>query len=195
MLKLIRNIVVVVLFVVSSKGLFAQTETNARKFKQSFGTQYNYAAPSLYDYIWRGHTKRNVFAFRCGYIIYPNIIIGPEISGFVYRNEYARLTTLNYGGFARYSLQKVPIIRPFAEISIYYSHYFGWYIENSINEVKNKISESVGVAGYIAPGISICMLKNRISYDVMYKFSNKELVFLKNNMISFRLNYNFNFKK
>ncbi len=183
------------MFVISGKGLFAQTETNAKNFKHSFGVQYNYAAPSLYDYIWRGHTKRNVFAFRYAYNIHPNIKIGPEISGFVYKNEYARLTTLNYGGFARYSLQKLPVIKPFAEISIYYSHYFGWYIETSINEVKNKINESVGIAGYVAPGISICFLKNRVSLDVMYKFSNKELLFLKNNMISFRLNYNFDFKK
>lgn len=162
-------------------------------FKHSFGIQYNYASSNLYEFFWRSQMKRNVFAFRYGYIIHPNIKIGPEFSGFVmhFRDEF-RLTELYYGGFARYTLLRFIVIKPFAELNVSYTNYFSW--SNSNDEII-RVNESVGMAGYIAPGISFCMFKNRVNLDVMYKFSNKELLFLKNNMISFKLNYNFNFKK
>lgn len=196
MLKLIRNIVVVVLFVVSSKVLYAQTETNVGTFKHSFGIQFNPAAQTLEQLIWNESAPRNiVLATRYSYRLYKNFYFGPEFS--LWRRNVTQDSQLisrgiqyNLGAFARYSISKLSFVKPFLETSFYFSHVYSMMSFFEYHEIRYN-----SFGGYIAPGISFCFAKSRISLDILYKFSNSEFVNEKNHIISWRLCYNFNFKK
>ena len=190
MLRLIRNIVVIILFVFSGKGLFAQTETNVETFKHSFGIQFNHATNTLSEFIWGGVNERRVFAVRYGYMPNLNILIGPEFSGFTISNNLSRITSLHFGAFGRYQLNVIKRIKPFAELSAFYVR------ESYYRFDTDSVEYARGFANcYVAPGVSFLFFKNRIGLDLMYKISPREILYLRHRMISFKLTYNFNFKK
>lgn len=190
MLRLVKNIVVIVFFVVSGKGLFAQTETNVETFKHSFGIQFNHATNTLSEFIFGGVNERRVFAFRYGYMPNPNILIGPEFSGFTITNNLTRITSLHFGAYGRYQLNVLKRIKPFAELSAFYVH------ESYYRFETDSVENTRGFANcYIAPGVSFLFFKNRIGFDLMYKISPREILYVQHRMISFKLTYNFNFKK
>ncbi|MDD3688296.1 MAG: hypothetical protein PHE56_16250 [Bacteroidales bacterium] len=92
------------------------------------------------------------------------------------------------GVFGRASLNRLKYVLPFFEASGYFYHCnsitnLGYYEESSFNALR----------GYIAPGISVSLFKNRINVDLMYKVGD-EFVNRKKSMVSYRIGYNFNIK-
>ncbi len=190
MLRLVRIIVFFGLLVISGTGLFAQTETNVRTFKHSFGVQFNHAENSLSDFIFGGVNERRVFALRYGYMPHPNVLVGPELSGFTITNNLTRITSLHFGAYGRYQLNVLKRIKPFAELSAFYVNESYYRFETDSTEITRGFANC-----YVAPGVSFLFLKNRIGFDLMYKISPREILYLQHRMISFKLTYNFNFKK
>jgi hypothetical protein len=190
MLRLVRNIVFIGLLVISGTSLSAQTETSVETFKHSFGIQFNHATNTLSEFIFGGVNERRVFALRYGYMPHSNILIGPEFSGFTITNNQTRITSLHFGAFGRYQLNVLKRIKPFAELSAFYVR------ESYYRFDTDSVEYARGFANcYVAPGVSFLFFKNRIGIDLMYKISPREIVYLRHRMISFRLTYNFNFKK
>jgi hypothetical protein len=190
MLKLIRYILVIFLFVISGRGLHAQTGTNIKTFKHSFGIQFNHATNTLSEFIFGGVNERRVFALRYGYMPHSNILIGPEFSGFTITNNQTRITSLHFGAYVRYRLNVLKRIKPFAELSAFYVHESYYRFETDSVEYARGFANC-----YVAPGVSFLFFKNRIGFDLMYKISPREILYLRHRMISFKLTYNFNFKK
>lgn len=163
--------------------------------------QLNYVYDGIDGVIWHdfSNVKKRFAALRYGYIYNNNISFGAEIS----RAEYLSLmsdTTMrgyaanvNIGGFSRFSLNKPKNFKLFAETSIFYNRGINYTYLSGVWGITRHVFNRFGV--YIAPGLSICMFKNRINLDLMYKFSNLYLAYSGKSIFSWRLTYNFNFNR
>jgi hypothetical protein len=196
MLKLIRIIGVFVLFVIADGVLFAQQIKDTNLFKQNYAIQFNYAYSGLEELIWHDDNfPIIVYALRNGYNVHPNIQVGPEFSGFYFRafqgdSQISGSNSFRLGGYSRFTLNYFRIVRPFAEIDLYYNHYWSKALIN-----EEWISLNKGrIGGFVAPGFTLYFAKNRISLDLMWKFSNEYFVNSKHRVFSWRLSYNFNYK-
>jgi len=175
----------------------AQHKQDSISFKQNFAIQFNYAYNDLEELIWHDDNfPIIVYAFRYGYNFHPNIKVGSEFSGYNVRmfqgeSQLFRSNSFRLGGFSRFTLNYLRIIRPFAEIDLYYNHYWSKAFINNEWIYLNKGR----IGGFVAPGISFCFAKNRVSFDLMWKYSNEYFVNSKHRIISWRLSYNFNYKK
>ncbi len=184
------------LFVMVITEANAQHKQDTIAFKQNFAIQFNYAYSGLEELIWHDNNfPIVVYALRYGHNLHANIKVGPEFSGYNIRafqgeNQIFRSNSFSLGGFSRFTLNYLRIIRPFAEIDLYYNHFWSKAL---INEEWTYINKG-RIGGFIAPGFSLCFAKNRINLDLMWKFSNEYFVNSKHNIISWRLSYNFNFK-
>ena len=188
--KLTKYLTFFIILTCASLCLHSQTENSNSTFKHSFGIQFNHAENSLSDFIFGGVNERRVFAFRYGYMPHKNVLLGPEISGFTISNNLLRITSLHFGAYGRYQLNVLKRIKPFAELSASYVH------ESYYRFETDSVENTRGFANcYIAPGVSLIFFKNRIGFDLMYKISPREILYLRHRMISFKLTYNFNFKK
>ncbi len=148
----------------------------------------------LDENLYHGHFVQPVWALRYGYNINRNLSVGPEISGTrtFWRSSNvrdAKYTTLNIGGFSRYSLFPDKRISPFVELSLYYNriHFdagdLPYYGDNEWTKYK--------FSGYLAPGISIKSKSRKFSFDLMYKFSPDQFVNSNKSVISYRFNFYF----
>lgn len=189
-----------IFLVFMSFNLYSQTSNDTTsQFKHIISVQFNPAFRDLEELIWHGdQNKIKVFALRYGYKIRPDITIGAEFAGsnlrlFTHDTLIHNVNSLNFGAFSRYTINKYKIIKPFAEASLYYTCNRGWY-ESQYQAGRENIGDSF-VGGYLAPGLSFSFLKNRINLDLMYKFSPRYFVNSKHKIISWRLSYNFNYKK
>lgn len=93
---------------------------------------------------------------------------------------------LRMGPFARYSLPVFPWAAVFAEASpmLSYSrarhHFFG-----------PDVHEDLSFFYYVAPGISLRRPESRLSLDLYWKFSGEEIIAIRNNVFSFKVNFHF----
>lgn len=173
----------------------AQYKQDTIAFKQNVAIQFNFAYSGLEELIWHDdNLPIIVFALRYGYNVHSNIKVGPEFSVHNIRTFGEELifkaNSFYLGGFSRFTLNKLKIFRPFAEIDLYYNH--AWS-QNLLNE--EWIYKNTGrIGGFVAPGFSLCFAKNRVNLDLMWKFSNEYFVNSKHRVFSWRLSYNFNYK-
>ncbi len=159
-------------------------------FTRSLGLQLN---PFLDNNQISGVAFKPVYALRYTLGINNRLTFGPEVSGFHVQTkstDYA-FGSFNAGAFARYSFLPESRIRPFVELSAYYTYHY-WknapeaqYVTIPINGSKSYLS------GYAAPGISLFSKSKKVSLDVFYKFSNLDLVNDKKAVLSYRLNFRF----
>jgi len=203
-MKLIHKIAISLLaFTSIAVSGYAQSSSfkDSSFFYHSFSVQFNPAYESIGEVLWHGDSqKTKVYALRYTYRINKNFSAGPELSGYNYRNFmsdtllWANLNKYNAGGFVRYSIHKLKVIKPYAEISLYYNktNKFIWLSGMEEGFVFNTFNR---FGAYIAPGISLCFLKNRVNLDLMYKFSYLNFANNKYSVFSWRIGYNFNLKK
>jgi hypothetical protein len=165
----------------------AQNGTN-----HSIGFQLN---PYIDADLFNGFAVKYVYAGRYSFSINDHITLGPELSGFhatvlPLKPDY-KYSILNAGVFFRYTLLPESRIRPFFELSPYYS--FLSYKngpENSYPGLPTNGKDSY-FSGYLAPGISLYNKSRKISLDLFCKVSNKMLVNSDKIALSYRLNFRF----
>jgi hypothetical protein len=158
----------------------------------SIGLQLN---PYLDADLFNGRSVKYVYAGRYNFSIKDHITFGPELSGFhaklLYIDPNYTFANFNIGGFFRYSFFPASRIRPFFELSPYYT--FSSYKnlpENSYEGVPINGKDSY-LSGYLAPGISLFNKSRKLSLDLFCKFSNKTLVNNDKIVFSYRLNFRF----
>ena len=166
-------------------------EAQASK-NQFLGIQIN---PYFDSQFFEGTFIKPVFSLRYGYHLTKNFSLGPEISGHyitTLRNQTdLHISYINVGGFFRYTMMPVSRVRPFFEISPYYtfSHFRSSDIITTEGIGKDESQEFFN--GYISPGISLYSKSRKLSLDLMYKISNKYFINEHKSIISYRLNINF----
>jgi len=156
----------------------------------SIGLQLN---PYVDEFLFNSTFFKPVYAFRYTLGIKEHITFGPELSGFYAKahvNDFT-LGNINVGGFFRYSFLSESRVKPFIEVSPYYTyHYWKNGPENPFTELEPNGSKSF-LSGYIAPGITLFSKSRKVSLDLFYKFSNKTFVNDKQSVLSYRLNFKF----
>jgi hypothetical protein len=180
LLKTILSIVFIVFCFISS----AQSGKN-----HSIGLQFN---PYLDESLFNGDAIKPVYALRYTFNIKDYITLGPELSGSFMRGPIAgpvyKSSNFNMGGFFRYSFLPESRIKPFFELSTYYT--FFSYQQLGPGGTETSGSDSY-LSGYLAPGISLFSKSRKFSVDLFYKFSNKDFVNGKQSVLSYRLNFRF----
>ena len=180
LLKTILSIVFAGFYLISS----AQTGMN-----HSIGLQLN---PLIDESLFNGNAIKPVYALRYTFTIKDHISLGPELSGSFMRlptvGPAYRSSNINLGGFARYSFLPESRVRPFFELSSYYTFYN--YKNLGTGGIETHGSDSY-LSGYLAPGISLFSKSRKFSVDLFYKFSNKDFVNGKKYVLSYRFNFNF----
>lgn len=160
--------------------------------RNSVGIQLN---PYLDSHFFDGTFFSPVFAGRYGYSLNKHLTVGPEISGyFVLRDEVdsdLNISSLNFGGFLRYSLMPASRIRPFFELSPYYTFYHFKSESIVTQEGVGKEYRDSWLSGYLSPGLTLYSKNRRFSLDLMYKFSNKDFINGNKSVFTYRLNFNF----
>lgn len=171
---------------------FCLNSTAQTAMNHSIGLQLN---PYLNASLFNGAAIKPVYALRYTFSIKDHITLGPELSG-----NFVRVPTvapgytssnINLGGFLRYSFFPESRVKPFFELSSYYTFY----------SYKNRPADTyIGpepsgngsyLSGYLAPGISLFSKSQKFSIDLFYKFSNKDFVNGKQSVLSYRLNFIF----
>lgn len=158
--------------------------------KHSIGIQLN---PYFDEALFKQISVKPVYALRYSYRINEHITIGPELSGYFAKvlNDDFTFGNFNAGGFFRYSFLPSARIRPFIELSPYYTyHYWKNFPEIAYSDQEPNGNMSF-ISGYAAPGISLFSKSGKISLDLFYKFSNKTFVNNNQSVFSYRLNFNF----
>lgn len=187
-MKILLQIIACSSFAIFSQGaLEAQTEK-----KQSVGIQLN---PYIDSDLTDGTFIKPVFALRYGYNLTKNFSLGPEISGHyvtTLRDQTdLHISAINAGAFFRYSLLPDSRIKPFFEISPYYTFHHFKSSDIVTMEGIGKDERKEYFSGYLSPGISLYSKSQRLSLDLMYKFSNKDFINGNKSVFSYRLNINF----
>jgi len=156
----------------------------------SIGLQIN---PFIDEHLINHEFYSPVYAIRYTFSIKDHITLGPELSGFYSKNYVDDFTfgNINVGGFFRYSFLPESRVKPFIELSPYYTyHYWKNGPENPFTELEPNGSKSL-LSGYIAPGITLFSKSGKVSLDLFYKFSNKTFVNDKQSVLSYRLTFKF----
>jgi len=167
--------------------------SNAQNTKShSFGFQIN---PYLNQDLFSGGSIQIVAAFRYNFGFRKIISFGPELSGYYSRilvdNSHLNITTINIGGFARYSLLTKTRINLFLEVSPYVTlRTYDDPMSFSGNGTLPS-GHDFYLSGYLAPGISLYNKTRNVSLDLFYKFSNKDFVNAKGSIFSYRINFKF----
>ncbi len=174
-------------------ALFSMVTLKAQTSKNhSLGIQIN---PYFDSQLFEGSFIKPVFALRYGYNLTKNFSLGPEISGHyvtTMRNQTDfHLTVINAGAFFRYSILSNSRIRPFIEMSPYYTFYHFESSDIVTTEGVGKDERKEYFSGYLSPGISLFSKSHKMSLDLMYKFSDKNFVNGHKSVFSYRLNINF----
>jgi hypothetical protein len=156
--------------------------------KHSIGLQLN---PFFDEHLFNHEFYSPVYAFRYTLGIKEHITLGPELSGFytkAYVNDFT-IGNINVGGYFRYSFLPQSRLKPFIEVSSYYTyHYWKNGPEITFGDTEPNGSKSY-LSGYVAPGITLLSKSRKISLDLMYKFSNKTFVNGEKSVFSYRLNF------
>ena len=156
--------------------------------KNSIGLQVN---PFFDGHLFNHEFYSPVYALRYTLGIKEHITLGPELSGFYTKTYVDDFTTgnINFGGFFRYSFLPQSRIKPFVEVSSYYTyHYWKNFPEITLDDTEPNGSKNF-LSGYVAPGITLFSKSRKISLDLMYKFSNRTFVNGEKSVFSYRLNF------
>jgi hypothetical protein len=170
---------------------YCLTSSSQSSGNHSIGLQLN---PYLDEQLFTGTFIKPVYALRYKFGIGEHISLGPELSGFYAKSQVTDYSSssFNVGGFFRYTFLPASRIKPFLEISPYYTFYsYKNGPTDSYNGELDPNGSSSYLSGYIAPGISLFSKSKKISLDLFYKFSNKNFVNDKQSVLSYRLNFNF----
>jgi hypothetical protein len=167
--------------------------SSAQSIKSHFiGLQLN---PYLDADLFNGMSVKYVYAGRYNFTIKDHITLGPELSGFhakvlILDPKYT-YSNFNVGGFFRYSFFPAYRIRPFFELSPYYT-FFSYKNgpENTYEGLPPDGKDSY-LSGYLAPGISLYNKSRKISLDLFCKISGKSFVNNEKIVLSYRLNFRF----
>ena len=186
LLKTILSIVFIGFCLISS----AQTGMN-----HSIGLQLN---PYLDESLFNGNAFKPVYALRYTFSIKDHITLGPELSGSNFRRPTVgpafKSSEINLGGFFRYSFFPESRVKPFFELSSYYTFYSYKSRLRDYSVAHYGIDPSSSgsyLSGYLAPGISLFSKSRKFSLDLFYKFSNKDFVNRKQSVLSYRINFRF----
>lgn len=167
---------------------FSLISSGQTGMKHSIGLQLN---PYFDEHLFNHQFFKPVYAFRYTLGIKEHITLGPELSGFYvksYVNDFT-IGNINAGGYFRYSFLPQSRIKPFIELSSYYTyHYWRNGPEITFGEFEPNGSKSF-LSGYVAPGITLLSKSGKISLDIMYKFSNKTFVNNEKSIFSYRLSF------
>ena len=171
LLKTILSIVLVRFCLISS----AQSDES-----HSIGLQLN---PYLDEDLFNGNSVKYVYALRYTFSIKDHITLGPELSGYnvnlLYLDPNYTFSNFNVGGFFRYSFFPSSRVRPFFELSPYYTFFsYKNLPENTYEGVPTNGKDSY-LSGYLAPGISLFNKSKKFSLDLFCKFSGKAFVNVK----------------
>jgi hypothetical protein len=171
---------------------FCLISSAQRGASHSIGLQLN---PYLDEDLFNGNSIKLVYALRYNFSIKDHITLGPELSGFyvklLYLDPNYTYSNFNVGGFFRYSFFSASRVKPFFELSPYYT--FVCYKnlpENTYEGVPPNGKDSY-LSGYLAPGISFFNKSQKFSLDLFCKFSSKHFVNNDNIVLSYRLNFRF----
>ena len=169
--------------------LMSSAQSGAR---HSIGLQLNpYLNADLFD----GMSVKYVYAGRYNFSIKDHITFGPELSGFygklLYLDPNYKYSNFNVGGFFRYSFIPASRVKPFFELSPYYTFLsYKSLPENAYKGLTTNGKDSY-LSGYLAPGISLFNKSGKLSLDLFCKFSSKMLVNNDKIVFSYRLNFRF----
>jgi hypothetical protein len=156
--------------------------------KNSIGLQLN---PFLDEHLFNHEFYSPVYAFRFTFGIKEHITLGPELSGFytkTYVDDYT-IGNFNVGGYFRYSFLPQSRIRPFLEVSSYYTYHYWKNGPDITSDDTEPNGNKSFLSGYVAPGITLFSKSRKISLDLMYKFSNNTFVNGEKSVFSYRLNF------
>lgn len=158
----------------------------------SIGLQLN---PYLDADLFNGNSIKLVYALRYNFSIKDHITFGPELSGYydklLYLDPNYTYSNFNVGGFFRYSFFPASRVKPFIELSPYYTFFsYKNLPENTYEGVPPNGKDSY-LSGYLAPGITLFNKSRNLSLDLFCKFSNKMLVNNEKIVFSYRLNFRF----
>lgn len=167
---------------------------SAKIYHHFVGIQFNNTFTDIDDFIYRDNTfKRKAFALRYGYKMKPFFDFGSEITWYSFNYSFKGSTVTNslqtnFGVFARLSVYNNKRISPFIDGSAHLSRFktISYITNNDTTITYNEFGF------YFAPGVRVNFLKNRVSLDIMYKFSNQAFLTSKNRIVSFKINYHFN---
>lgn len=187
MKNLVRTIMCLSCVFISFGTSFAQISNS-----QSIGVQVN---PYLDSHLFNSVSIKPVYALRYTFNLKNHLSFGPELSGYYIKmlsdQNDLTVSSINLGGYVRYSFLPQSRINPFMELSPYYTFY---HSKSSTIVTQKGIGQEYRddyLTGYISPGISLVSKSHKISLDLLYKFSNKEFVNGKKSVFSYRININF----
>lgn len=169
---------------------FCLMSSAQNKTSHSIGLQLN---PYINADLFAGINIRYVYALRYSFSIKDHITLGPELSGYYFKENSVDYSAsiVNIGGFFRYSFFPEARVKPFFELSPYYSFFnYKNLPENAYPSMLPKGTDSY-LSGYLAPGVSLFNKSKKISLDLFYKFSNKNFVNGNQAVLSYRLNFRF----
>ena len=162
------------------------------KSTNSLGFQIN---PYLDSHFFDRTFIKPVYALRYSYNFKDHLSFGPEVSGYYIKwlSHQGDLTisSINLGGFFRYSFIPQSRIKPFIEVSPYYRLY---HFKSSTIITQDGIGMEYRdhyLTGYLSPGLTLTSKSRKLSLDLLYKFSNNRFVNDRKSVISYRFNINF----
>jgi hypothetical protein len=171
---------------------FCLTSSAQSTMNHSIGLQLN---PYLDGDLFNGMSVKYVYAGRYNFSIKDHITLGPELSGFhaklLYLKPNYTYANFNVGGFFRYSFLPSSRVKPFFELSAFYTFLSYKNGPENIYEGVTPNGKDSYLSGYLAPGISLYNKSRKISLDLFCKFSNKMLVNNDEIAFSYRLNFRF----
>jgi hypothetical protein len=158
LLKTILSIALISFCLISS----AQTGKN-----HSIGLQLN---PYLDESLFNGNEIKPVYALRYTFSIKDHITIGPELSGSFMRvptvGPVYKSSIINLGGFFRYTFFPESRVKPFFELSTYYTFYSSKYKSVNTYYAIDPSVKGTYLSGYLAPGISLFSKSQKFSIDL-----------------------------
>ena len=138
--------------------------SSSQSVGNSIGLQLN---PYLDKSLFNGDAIKPVYALRYSFSIKDHITLGPELSGSFIRGPIAgpvyKSSNYNLGGFFRYSFLPESRVKPFLEISTYYT--YSGYKQLGLEGTEVRGNNSY-LSGYLAPGISLFSKSKKISLDL-----------------------------
>jgi len=187
-----KNLIRIITFLFSLFAGIDAVSAQEIKSNNSIGFQIN---PYFDTHFFDRTFIKPVYALRYTFNFKDHLSFGPEVSGYHIKwlSDQADLTisSINLGGYFRYSFIPKSRINPFIEISPYYRLYHFKSSTIVTQEGIGKDYRNSYFTGYISPGISLFSKSKKLSLDLFYKFSNNRFVNDKKSVISYRFNINF----
>jgi len=117
--------------------------------------------------------------------------IGVELFDHTFRQSGLKGNTISLGIYSRYTFLRLKSIKPFAEISAYYSTSKTIILDENLIQNGNDQFTNSKIGYYFAPGFSIKLYKSKVSLDLMLKMSTTDLINGSHFVPSYKINYHF----